>query len=217
MSVKTMAHHIVGRKTKNFRGQTLIEALVTLAVAVVIVTALVVLVIASNRRTTLSRQINQATKLAQEGIEIVRVLRENDERTIKAGLTLSGGVSKFCSDDTGSATDFCRWSDLYLVQQTPGADDSTPDDSLLFTCLGREGSNWVLREAGTESTPNGDCEAKLLNGLFERRMIIEDWEDPVCTEGLDYTTTKKLTVRIRWKSPTGQQERRATTCLTTRS
>ena len=57
---------------KNQKGQTLIEALVSLSIAVAVVGAITVVVISSLNNATFTRNQNQATQYAQEGIEIVK-------------------------------------------------------------------------------------------------------------------------------------------------
>ncbi len=60
------------------RGQSLIELVVVVAVIVIIVGALVFATIASLRNSDLAKNQAQATKLAQEGLEKVRSLRDRN-------------------------------------------------------------------------------------------------------------------------------------------
>ena len=62
----------------NERGQSLIELVVVVAVIVIIVGALVFATIASLRNSDLAKNQAQATKLAQEGLEKVRSLRDRN-------------------------------------------------------------------------------------------------------------------------------------------
>lgn len=59
-------------------GQTLIELVVVVGVLVIVVGALTFATIASIRNAQFSKNQAQATKLAQEGIERVRTLRDRD-------------------------------------------------------------------------------------------------------------------------------------------
>ena len=59
------------------KGATLIEALIALSVAVAIVSAIVVAVISSLSNAQFTRNQNQANHFAQEGMEIVRQIRNN--------------------------------------------------------------------------------------------------------------------------------------------
>lgn len=59
------------------KGQTLVEALITLGVAVVVVSAIVVAVISSLSSTQFTKNQNQANHLAQQGLEVVRQIRNS--------------------------------------------------------------------------------------------------------------------------------------------
>lgn len=59
-------------------GQTLIELIVVIAVSTVVVGALVFSTISSLRNSEFAKHQAQATKLAQEGIEKMRTLRDRD-------------------------------------------------------------------------------------------------------------------------------------------
>ena len=63
----------------NSKGQTLIELVIVVAVIVLVVGALVFATISSIRNATLAKNQSQATKLAQEGLEKVRSLRNRNE------------------------------------------------------------------------------------------------------------------------------------------
>lgn len=60
------------------KGQTLLEVIVTSAVGILVVSALTFAVIFSLRNASFAKNQAQATKLAQEGLEIVRSLRDRD-------------------------------------------------------------------------------------------------------------------------------------------
>jgi len=60
------------------KGQTLIEVLVALAIAVVVVTSITILSITSLNNAQFVRDQEQATKYAQEGIEVMRALRNSN-------------------------------------------------------------------------------------------------------------------------------------------
>ena len=62
----------------NEKGQTLIELIVVVAVSVIVTGALVFAIIASLRNASFSKNQSQATKLAQEGIERVRIGRDKN-------------------------------------------------------------------------------------------------------------------------------------------
>jgi Tfp pilus assembly protein PilV len=65
----------------NQKGQSLVEALVALAAAAVIVSAIAIAVITSVNNSDFSRSQNIATQYAQEGIEVLRNLSETSWTT----------------------------------------------------------------------------------------------------------------------------------------
>ncbi len=62
----------------NQNGQSLIEVIVASVVGILVVTALVLATIFSLRNASFAKNSAQATKLAQEGMEKVRTLRDRD-------------------------------------------------------------------------------------------------------------------------------------------
>src|SRR3990167_5991535 len=86
-------------RKKNEKGQSLIELLVALGIGVIIISSLVSLGNASTRRATGSRQENEASKLSQEGLEIMRHIRDS---------ALPGAVR------IGPCGN-CNWNDLYGI------------------------------------------------------------------------------------------------------
>lgn len=62
---------------KKQRGQTLIEVLAAFSVAAVLVTAIVVAIISALSNTIFSKNQNIGTRYAQEGVEIIRQIRNN--------------------------------------------------------------------------------------------------------------------------------------------
>lgn len=60
------------------KGQSLIEVIVTVTVGVLVVSALTFAIIFSLRNANFAKNQAQATKLAQEGLEKVRTLRDRD-------------------------------------------------------------------------------------------------------------------------------------------
>lgn len=60
------------------KGQSLLELIIVMAVAVIVIGALTVVTISSLRNANLSKNQLQATKYAQEGIEKIRSIRDRD-------------------------------------------------------------------------------------------------------------------------------------------
>ena len=92
----------------NQTGQTLIEVLVGLAAAVVVISAITVTVISSLNNTEYGRDQNLATQYSQEGIEIIRNMRDGDiasvsETSIPDGVyCLANGCNAITSNSTSS-------------------------------------------------------------------------------------------------------------------
>lgn len=60
------------------KGETLIEVLIALTIAVVIITAIAILGVSALNDAQFIKAQNQSTKYAQEGMEVVRRIRNND-------------------------------------------------------------------------------------------------------------------------------------------
>lgn len=76
------------------KGQNMIELVVVISVAVVVVSALAIITLTTLKNSQFSQNQTQATKLAQEGIEKVRSLRNRDE-VGKVQYIAPPGASKF--------------------------------------------------------------------------------------------------------------------------
>ena len=91
----------------NPKGQTLIEALIALGAAVVIISAIAVVVITSVSNSDFSKYQNLATQYAQQGIDIMRSQSESDwtSFTVKAGtFCLSKGTANLGAPVTNCNT-----------------------------------------------------------------------------------------------------------------
>lgn len=88
-------------------GQTLIEVLVGLAAAVVVISAITVAVLSSLNNAEFSRDQNLATHYSQEGMEIIRNMRDKSILSVSA-TSLPDGVycmAKTCTAITNIAGD----------------------------------------------------------------------------------------------------------------
>ncbi len=86
--------------TRNQRGQSLIEVLVAITVGIFVVVALINAAVAAMRNAQYAKNQNIATKLAQEGMEQVRAVRDRMDWTI---FSTYGDAGKPCySVDTSS-------------------------------------------------------------------------------------------------------------------
>lgn len=183
-------------KTK--KGQSLIEVLITVGIGVVIISSLVSLANFSTRRATGSRQANEASKLSQEGQEIMRHIRD---AAIPGAVRISG-----CNP--------CSWNDLY--NHVLG-DSSVPYKLAFGTAEGCVPFEWCLVDSNMSE--NG-----LLDGVFRREVYIKDNllddgsicgdSDPSNPKGT--SDIKRIHVRVYWGSSigaTGEQYRETVSCL----
>jgi type II secretory pathway pseudopilin PulG len=77
----------------NQKGQSLVEALVALGVATIVVSAMAVAAITAVNNSDFSKYQNQATQYAQQGIEYLRQLSENDWSSFSSHIADPNGVS----------------------------------------------------------------------------------------------------------------------------
>ena len=112
MSIKT----IIDQK-----GQTLIEALVSLSIAVAVISAITVVVLSSLNNATFTRNQNLATQYAQDGIETVKRISlsgtspnfnslENGDYCLDDGTNSDGPLS--CHDDQFNESPDCPFTVL---------------------------------------------------------------------------------------------------------
>ncbi|OGH14056.1 MAG: hypothetical protein A2687_02215 [Candidatus Levybacteria bacterium RIFCSPHIGHO2_01_FULL_38_26] len=143
------------RKLKYQRGQSLVEVLLALAVAVLVITAITSVVIVALNNTTFSKNQNLANAYAQEGIEFVRALRDKSYSTLL--LYNTSAPNSYCL--AGGST-------------VPVA-KSGPD------CDG-EGNiqGGFIREIFIHESV--DCEP---GGDFRRVIVTVSWKDGKCTGG----------------------------------
>lgn len=111
------------------KGQTLIEVLVALSAVVMIVSAIAVVIIASLNNAQFSRDQDLATKYAQEGMEILRKVRNSDYTTFKSyGGTycLAKGQASLPSSTTScTATNVDNFVRMIQIEQTPGCNPNS--------------------------------------------------------------------------------------------
>lgn len=80
------------------KGQTLIEVLVALAVAALIISAISIAVITSLNNAIFSKNQNLATQYAQEGMEMMRRLKNTNWNTLNNYGNSDGSRTYYCLD-----------------------------------------------------------------------------------------------------------------------
>lgn len=108
-------------KLSKQKGQSLIEVLVGLATAVLIVGAITIATISALNNAVYSKNQNLATNYAQQGMEIVRNLRDRNY-TLFTQLTGDYCLAKSCNqiDPTGGANDPCGKQSVICAQNVGG-------------------------------------------------------------------------------------------------
>lgn len=106
------------------KGQTLIEVLVALSAVVMIVSAIAVVIIASLNNAQFSRDQDLATKYAQEGMEILRKVRNSDYTAFRSynGTYCLGKGQASLPQASGacSTTNVDNFVRMIQIEQTPG-------------------------------------------------------------------------------------------------
>ena len=182
------------------QGQSLIEVLIAVAVGTVIITSLLGLATRANRNANFARAQGQASKLAQQGLEIVRNIETlNKDNAITLPV--------ICADPSNNWTALysnnCNLADPTRFRLVPPPDASCPITS------------WCL-EATTET------EAITYDNFnFKRTVEISDTTGvsachtvgPPVGNDFDHTDSKQVTVEVVWEDPTGSHETKASTCI----
>jgi|GEM_PF-6369072 len=115
---------------KKIKGQSLIEVLLAVAVSIIVIPALISLAVLAMRISQSALIRSQAQKLAQGGIESVRIQRDSDPSfygvSVSADryLMISNGVLSSCEVPTcNSASAYCSPSDFGNYFDTIVSDD----------------------------------------------------------------------------------------------
>lgn len=181
-------------------GQTLLELLVVLSVSVIVIGALVFATIASLRNAQFAKNQAQATKLAQDGIEKVRLGRDRNQT-----ISSLSGVSSWNGDASGGPIWDYQFSNCEYEQ--------LPSSS--FRCYFKIWPNGILQYIGSSENFPDSPPAEGIPPGFKRAVIIsEDLDgDKNFTNDQDDNRAKKVTVIVKWTDFSGEHESRLTTFL----
>ncbi|GEM_PF-1303462 len=180
----------------NEKGQSLAEVIVATAVGILVVSALTFATIFSLRNATYAKTSAQATKLAQEGIEGVRVGRDRN-RAINNNGEL-GSVTSWNGDANGNGA---IWN--YQIDGFCGNPTATPPIYCYFN-IDNSGDNYGdLQYLTAAPSPPSGVEPV---DQFQRMVILSD-------DSTSYATQKKVTVIVRWTDFTGPRESKLVTIL----
>lgn len=157
------------------KGQSLIEVLVALATAVVIISAIVLSVTNALMNAHFSKTQNLATQYAQQGMEMIRKMRDSD---VESFSKYNGA---FCLDKSNTS----------LPAPTPVSNCSidrtctTPNIDNVFIrefCVKKNSSNCPIPTLSPTTTPTNTTEVEVK--VF--------WTDSKCQSGSPYCHKVKL-------------------------
>lgn len=170
-------------------GQSLMEVVVVVAVAVIVIGALTFATIASLRNAQFAKNQAQATKLAQEVLERVRAGRDRNSK-----------ISDF-SFGAGSGDNIVSsWSDEDMW-------DDQISQNCILNCYFVIDSTGALTNKGAGSImPSSIIEV----GGFRQAVILSDQLEG---EPPAYTIEKIVTAQVLWTDFSGEHESRLTTIL----
>lgn len=193
---------------KNFQnGQGILEVIVTIAIGTILILALVVLSVRSNRSSDFSKANSQALNLAAEGLEFIKNLKVNNTASLvkirtdclNADLPATNWIGLFAADVDDSCT----------LQGRAGYLPSSPAPCTnTYRCL-------YFRNAA-------DVETVTLNGrAFTRTVYIADTptssppgKSNCNTTGADFAFIKQFTVVVSFTDSAGTHQSSQSSCIT---
>jgi hypothetical protein len=179
------------------KGQTLIEVIAAIGIGSIIIVALLSLATRSNRNANFASTSSQATKLSQQGLEIIRNI---DSVNFPGAVTRLAACDPMCNMTNIYSETYGNLAGQYnfvLVKLNTGV------------CVGINES-WCLDYGGLTDPPLEEISADL--GNFTREVRIEDADNP-CNDTLPPTESKLVTVVVRWDDPSGSHDAQVSTCI----
>ena len=185
-------------KMSNENGQTLMELIVVILISVLVIVALVFGTIASLRNAQFAKNQAQATKLAQEGIERVRVGRDRNQPITISDTPVSSwnGYGSLCTGTTDIKTD-----SIWCYQINGNCGDSTlASPTFCYFNVDNQGRLTNLTAASFIPSRAEDIPP------FHRAIILSD-------DAVTFASLKTVTAVVRWTDFSGPHESRLTTIL----
>lgn len=170
-------------------GQTLIELIISVALILIIITGVTILTVRGLQNSQFSRNQVQATKLAQEGIEKLRTIRDNK-------YTVCGwaaNVNAVAPEGLWSAA--CPSGCRYTIEQAVGSCNGVTTSSL-----------WIKFTAATTV-----YESVQVGGVtFKRSVTINNGID---LAGNSNSNVKNIDVIVSWTDSSGTHDSKVSTVL----
>ncbi|MDO8658021.1 MAG: prepilin-type N-terminal cleavage/methylation domain-containing protein [Candidatus Levybacteria bacterium] len=155
---------------KEIKGQTLIEVLIALAIAILVVAAIAIVILSALNNAQFSKNQNNASQYAQQGMEIVRNLRSSNWSSFK-NLAADPANNKYCLDK-GHTT----------LQKTGSLENDIRNGNAGCQGIGSEhasGQNVdnYAREVDLENPGTLPCAVSEI-----KATVIVSWADTKCTD-----------------------------------
>lgn len=167
------------------RGATLMELVVVVGISALVVGALVFVTVASLRNAQISRNQIQATKLAQEGMEWVRLGR-NENSEIRGNFMISSQLID-------------KWNSSALWSNNINGNCGDGVSTFCYFTISQTG---ILDHKGALAAVPGNDSI----GSFRRAVILTD-------DASSYQTQKTVIVVVEWGTGTNKHQSRLTTIL----
>lgn len=175
-------------------GQTLLELIVVIGVAVIVIGALVFATISSLRNAQFAKNQSQATKLAQEGIERARLGRDRNQAI--------GGLGNVTSWNGGPSGNGAIWN--YQINGNCGSTALNPPTYCYFNVTDQGVLNYLTASSSLPSAAEAIPPAPA-TAVFHRAIILSD--------DSSYQIQKTVTSLVQWTDFSGTHQSRLTTIL----
>jgi len=196
---------VVSRQSSE-KGQSLMELIVVITVIVFVVGALTFATIASLRSANFAKNQAQATKLAQEALERVRVGRDrNRPITIPTTSVVSWN---------GTGNNDAIWD--YHISGTTSSNCETEQPGVSGKCYFNVSATGDLTNNGFAATnfPLNAEGIPTTDPLFRRAVLLsDDLNENQLYSDDDYRNAKKATAVVIWKDASGSHQSKVTTIL----
>lgn len=194
------------------KGQSLLELVVVIGVVVIVVGALVFATIASLRNASFSRNQAQATKLAQEGLEWVRLGRDRNSN-------ISNIPSTSVVSWNGTGNNDAIWN-YHISGSTQGVNcdyelANPPTSNQCYFKISPDGSLRNIIATTTFPTDNAEpIPTPPATAVFKRAITLsDDLNDDKIFNNDNWQNAKKATSIVTWTDFSGSHESRLTTIL----
>lgn len=159
------------------KGQTLIELIAALGIAVLVLSSMIIVVVASLNNAQFSRNQNQAVGYTQQGVELLRRMRDTDWGNFQNIATNNGagnGTYNYClgNDQVFRLKDPAYPNGCVPLNQTSPIDSHNLGTPKIFS-----------RRVQIQTPPPGnECQDSAgLYPLYAKATVIVEWEDGKCS------------------------------------